>query len=132
MIEPRAQEILCLVGRIETADGDEAADRGREMQFLLKPRDSRGIRLRRQEPARFRSNLNSGKSHKRKLWASFNTDNHHSAAYNITPHPSQISVAPVPVIMLRRCRGIIVSQCPHELPRKGNTAYTRLRERIRS
>ena len=33
------------------------------------------------------------------------TNNHHSAAYNITPHPSQISVAPVPDMMLRRCSG---------------------------
>jgi hypothetical protein len=50
------------------------------------------------------------------------TNNHHSDAYNITPQPSQISVAPVPIIMLRRCSGSIVSQLPHEWPRSGKTA----------
>src|ERR1043166_7042674 len=110
----------------------EATNGRREMEFLLEPRDDRRVRLRRQQPARFGSILNSGKSHARKLLAAFGTNNHHSAAYSITPQPSQISVAPVPDIMLRRCSGIIVSQCPHELPRRGKTAYPRFRERIRS
>jgi len=33
------------------------------MEFLLEPRYDRGVRLRRQQPARFGSILNSGKSH---------------------------------------------------------------------
>ncbi len=58
--------------------------------------------------------------------------NHQSAAYNITPQPSQITVAPVPVIELRRCIGIIVSQLAHDGPRNGKTAGPAFRERMRS
>jgi len=60
------------------------------------------------------------------------TNNHQSVAYNITPQPSQISVTPVFDMMLRRCRGSMVSQLPHELPRSGKTAWTRFFERMRS
>ena len=55
----------------------------------------------------------------RKLLAASAANNHQSAAYNITPQPSQTSVPPVPIMMLRRCIGIAVSQLPQELPRSG-------------
>jgi hypothetical protein len=92
------------------------------VQLLLKPLDESGIRLGGQEPSRSRASAHFRCGHDRKLSAVQITDNHHSDAYNITPHPSQTSVAPVLSIRLRRWSGSIVSQFPQELFLSGKTA----------
>jgi hypothetical protein len=92
------------------------------MQFLLKQVDDRGIGLAREQPTCLGSDVRFSGRHDRNLWVVSNADNHHSAAYSSTPHPSQISVDPVFVMTLRRWSGSIVSHDPQELLRSGNTA----------
>ena len=132
LIETRAQIRLRVVGRGVSAQRQQSADRLGKVKLLLKPFDHNGIRFSWQEPTRPRPSAHFRCSHNRKLSAVQITDNHHSDAYSITPQPSHTSVEPVFTMMLRRWSGSIVSQCPHELFLSGNTACTRLRERIRS
>src|SRR5215470_14998836 len=105
MAEARAQERFRLVGCSEAPSGEQPADCPREVQLALEPFDRGGIRLGRKKPARSGTIADSGGGHARKLDSDPMPNNHQSAAYNITPHPSQISVAPVPTITLRRCNG---------------------------
>jgi len=132
VIEARPKECLGVFWRAVAASREEPADGLWEAQLVSQRRDHGGIGLRREQPARFRSEVDRGDGHRRKLWFATPANNHQSVAYSITPQPSQTSVAPVPAMTLRRCSGIIVSQLPHECPRSGNTAWTRFRDRIRS
>ncbi len=98
MVEPRAKECLRVIGLAQSARGEQAANGPRQMQFLLQPLDRRSIRLGRKKPARPRAVAHGSGSHARKLDSASPPNNHQSTAYNITPQPSQISVAPEPLI----------------------------------
>ena len=98
VIESRAKERLGVVGLAESARREQTADGPRQMELLLQPLDCGSIRLRREQPARSRAIAHDSGGHARKLDSTTTPNNHQSAAYNITPQPSQISVAPEPAI----------------------------------
>lgn len=110
LIKPWTQECLRVFGRRETATCQQARDGRGHMQLSLQPLDNGSIRLGRKQPACLWPSTNRSDSHHGKLFIAVPANNHHSAAYNMTPHPSHNSVAPVPDMILRRCKGSIVSQ----------------------
>src|ERR1044071_2179594 len=81
LIETRPQMRLGVVRRAVTAQRQQATDRPRKMQLLLKPLDESRVRLEWQEPSRPRTSAHSGCGHDRKLSAVQITDNNHSDAY---------------------------------------------------
>jgi len=104
MLEARAEVRLGVVRLAEAATRQQSADRVGEMQLGRKLRDRGWIRLVGEDPSGARPSANGGggSGHRGKLRFRRAANNHQSAAYSITPHPSQISVAPVPSMPLRR------------------------------
>ena len=95
MIEARPKEGLRVVRLAETTNGEQTTDcetaaaahaeAARPLHRQVLPGESIG----------FGANVRRGCSHDGKLLVASATNNHQSTAYNITPHPSQISVPPL-------------------------------------
>ena len=133
LLEPRPQEALGGIGIGVAAARDQAADRLRQSQGIGQRRHGTRLGLGGHDPAAAGAQPAFGSGHAGKLGGRGAPNNHHSAAaYSRTPHPSQTSGSPVPTMMLRRCIGIIVSQLPHDWPRRANSATDRWRRWMRS
>ena len=95
LVEPRSQVRLGFPGHVIAANGQQTTDRAWQVQFLLQLLDGGRVRLGGKDPACARANAHRRRGHDGNLFVARITDNHHSVAYSITPHPSQISVVPV-------------------------------------